>query len=79
MPHRPRTSIVTAFAGDVKPIGPDIVREVCRDFRLSGDSGRPLPAPSRDASGRRRGPDLAFPPVRLNCLISGSRDNHPNK
>jgi len=37
-------AMVTAFAADVRPIGPDIVREVCRDFRLSGDTRRPAPA-----------------------------------
>ncbi len=48
-------SMVTAFAADVKPIGPDIVREVCRDFRLSGEAAQ---APSRT----ERPPATAAPP-----------------
>jgi len=41
-------AMLAAYAVGVKPIGPDIVEEVSRDFRLGADAGRE----DRQASGR---------------------------
>jgi general secretion pathway protein A len=38
-------ALVTGFAAERKPIGSDVVREVCRDFDLSSDEAAPEPAP----------------------------------
>jgi general secretion pathway protein A len=49
-------AMVTAFAADVRPIGPDIVDEVCQDFRLSNDTRHPASGLSSEGGLLRTSP-----------------------
>jgi general secretion pathway protein A len=52
-------ALVSGFAADAKPIGRDIVLEVCRDFELDSADAPPLPAPP--AMAPRPEPDRRAP------------------
>ena len=54
-------ALVTGFAADVKPVGRDIVLEVCRDFQFSAPS--PELGRTSTANGSRVRPAEATPPT----------------
>lgn len=72
-------AMLAGFAAGVKPIGPDLVAEVSRDFRLRG--GQAAPAGGRDGGGRgpdgRHGAPGGFAPQRVDGEHSGYRNAGP--
>jgi general secretion pathway protein A len=69
-------AMLAGFAAAVKPIGPDLVAEVSRDFRLRG--GQAAEAAGHDAGGRDRDAQREAPrrlvPKRVEGGSSGSRN-----
>jgi len=66
-------AMLAGYAANVKPIGPDVVEEVSRDFRLRGAAG------SKPAGGNGRGHshDEADSPGRWRAGLQNSQIIHP--
>jgi general secretion pathway protein A len=54
-------AMLAGFSAGVKPIGPDIIEEVCRDFRLSESQAQRVGAGDDRAGSRAGHPEKAWP------------------
>jgi general secretion pathway protein A len=54
-------ALISGFAADRRPVGRDVVEDVCRDFDLGGRASTPAVAPVRTELGPSRPPVAAAP------------------